>query len=241
MISVTLLTKNSSATVKQTLESLRSFAEVCVYDTGSSDETLPIAKTFPNVVIHQGEFIGFGPTHNAASALARYDWILSIDSDEVLSLELIEEIHALSLDPSCVYQILRHNFFNGKRIKGCAGWYPDPVVRLYHRKKTHFSNDAVHEKILPLKICSLSSPLYHTPYRSIDDFLEKMQKYTHLYAAQNPDKKSSFAKALLHSWYAFFKSYILKRGFLNGKEGYIISAYNGHTAFYKHLKKTKLK
>lgn len=238
MISVTILTKNSSATVKKTLESLCSFPEVCLYDTGSTDETLLIAKAFSNVVIHQGEFIGFGPTHNVASSLAKSDWILSIDSDEVLSSELIQEIHALKLDPAYVYEILRHNFFNGKRIKGCAGWHPDSVVRLYHRKSTHFSNDAVHEKILPLKVCRLSSPLYHTPYRSIDDFLDKMQKYTTLYASQNPGKKSSFSKALLHGWYAFFKSYIMKRGFLNGKEGYIISAYNGHTAFYKHLKKS---
>ena len=240
MISVTILTKNSSATLKKTLESVRSFPEVCLYDTGSTDQTELIAKEFPNVVVYQGEFIGFGPTHNAASALARHDWILSIDSDEVLSLELIQEIHGLELEPNCVYEILRHNFFNGKRIKGCAGWHPDPVIRLYHRKKTCFSNDAVHEKVLPLKILSLSSPLYHIPYRSIEDFLDKMQKYTSLYAIQKADKKSSFAQALLHGWYAFFKSYILKRGFLNGKEGYIISAYNGHTAYYKHLKKTFL-
>lgn len=237
MISVTILTKNSEKTLHETLHSLRAFSEVCLYDTGSTDATLAIARTFPNVKIFQGEFTGFGPTHNTASALATRDWILSIDSDEVLSPALSQEILALPLNPDCVYAILRHNFFNGKRIKGCGGWHPDPVVRLYHRKRTHFSNDAVHEKVLPLTVRTLSSPLYHTPYRTIDDFLDKMQKYTSLHAAQHADKKASFGKALLHGWFAFFKSYILKRGFLNGKEGYIISAYNGHTAFYKHLKR----
>lgn len=238
MISVTILTKNNQHTLKATLDSLTTFLEVLIYDTGSTDDTLSIAKNYPNVTIYQGEFSGFGKTHNAASALATYDWILSIDSDEILSLSLIEEIHALALDPQCVYTILRSNFFNEKRIKSCAGWYPDSVTRLYHRKMTHFSDDAVHEKILnkQLRSIPLSSPLLHTPYRTIEDFLKKMQMYTTLFAEQYPCQSTSIWKAIFHGWFAFFKSYILKKGFLGGREGFIISAYNGHTAYYKYLK-----
>src|SRR5581483_8071175 len=84
VISVTILTKNCAETLTETLESCRSFAEVLILDTGSNDATVEIAKKYPNVKIVQEPFIGFGPTHNRASELASYDWILSIDSDEIL-------------------------------------------------------------------------------------------------------------------------------------------------------------
>jgi glycosyltransferase involved in cell wall biosynthesis len=216
---------------------------VIVLDTGSVDDTLEIAGEFPNVNIHHAEFKGFGPLHNEATALATCDWILSVDSDEVLTPELIREIQALLLDPNSVYSIPRDNYFNGKSIRCCAGWYPDPVVRLYNRRKTRFSNDAVHEKILRegLRVVALQHSLKHTPYRTISDFLEKMQKYSTLFAEQHRGKKRfSFLIALIHGTSAFIKNYIFKRGILGGKEGFIISLYNSQTAYYKYLKLAQL-
>ncbi len=239
MISVTILVKNSAATLKKTLESVAGFPDVLVYDTGSTDGTLEIAQEFPNVRIHHGEFIGFGPTHNLASSLAAHDWILSLDSDEQLTRELADEILNIKLDAACVYEIRRHNFFNGRRIKGCGGWDPDFVVRLYNRKATSFDNVQVHEKVLcgQLKKITLRHPMLHTPYLHIGDFLTKMQNYSTLFAQQHQNRKSaSVGSALAHSWWAFFKSYLIKRGFLDGKEGLIISLYNAHTTFYKYLK-----
>lgn len=243
MITVTVLTKNSQETLGATLQSLQKFPEVIVYDSGSTDATLEIAQKFPNTKIISGTFAGFGPTHNTASSLASHDWILSIDSDEVLTPQLSQEILALNLDPKHVYQIDRHNYFNGKWIRWCGGWYPDPVVRLYNRTATRFTDDAVHEKIITEKMVRipLSAPLIHTPYRSIQDFLTKMQSYSTLFAEQHQGKKSSsMAKAIAHGSFAFLKSYLLKKGFLGGKEGFIISLYNGHTAFYKYLKLIEL-
>ncbi|HSX03413.1 MAG TPA: glycosyltransferase family 2 protein [Rhabdochlamydiaceae bacterium] len=239
MISVTILTKNSRRTLQKTLESVRSFSEVVILDTGSTDQTLFLAKEYLNTKIYTSPFLGFGALHNEAAHLATHDWILSLDSDEVLTAELIEEIQGLVLDPTCVYSIERHNFFNGKRIKWCGGWHPDRVVRLFHRKSACFSDDQVHEKVITqhLKEISLQSPLLHTPYLEIADFLDKMQHYTTLFADQEKRKKKvSVFKALYHSFYAFAKSYIFKRGFLGGKEGFIISMYNGHSTFYKYLK-----
>lgn len=239
MISVTVLTKNSQETLAATLTSLQKFPEVIVYDSGSTDATLNIAQQFANVKVIQGQFTGFGPTHNVASSLATHDWILSIDSDEVLTEGLIEELLNLSLDPKCVYRIDRHNYFNGKWIRSCAGWYPDPVVRLYHRTITQFTDDAVHEKVITndLIVKPLSHVMIHTPYRNMEDFLAKMQAYTTLFAQQNKGKKSaSLGTAILHGCFAFLKSYIFKKGFCGGKEGFIISLYNGHTSFYKYLK-----
>ncbi len=239
MISATILTKNCQTTLAATLASLKRFPEVLIYDSGSTDQTLEIASKFPNVKIINGIFTGFGPTHNTASSHASHDWILSIDSDEILTPELIEEIFHLDLNPSKVYQINRKNYFNDKWIRWCGGWHPDPVVRLYNRRATRFTDDAVHEKVIvgDLKLTPLYSPLLHTPYRSMGDFLSKMQVYSTLFAEQNKGKKnSSMMKAIAHGWFAFLKSYLLKKGFLGGKEGFIISIYNGHTAFYKYLK-----
>ena len=238
-ISVTILAKNSQETIEKTLNSLKNFSEVLLFDTGSTDETLKIAAKFPNVKTLSGPFIGFGPTHNLATSHATHDWILSIDSDEVLTPELANEIAHLKLDSSKVYALRRKNFLNEKWIKGGSGWNPDHVLRLYHRAHTSFSDSQVHETLIatPSQVILLKEHLLHTPYRQMSDFLAKMQTYSTLFAEQNKNKKtSSIGKALLHSWWAFLKSYFFKRGFLDGKEGLIISIYNAHTAFYKYVK-----
>lgn len=240
MISVTILTKNSAETLKATLDSAQGFEEVIVLDTGSTDQTIEIAKSYPNVKVFEAPFTGFGELHNKATSLASHEWILSLDSDETLSKELVEEIFCLKLDPGTVYAILRRNTFNGKWIKWCAGWHPDWVIRLYNRSATRFSNDKVHERVIShnLKIKRLKQMIHHTPYRSVSDFLGKMESYSELFAADHAihKRKVSFTSALFHGWFAFFKSYFLKRGFLGGKEGYIISLYNAQTTFYKYLK-----
>lgn len=238
MISVTILTKNNEKHLTRTLASLRRFPEVLVYDTGSSDNTCKVAKAFPNVRFVEGFFDGFGRTHNRASAAATHSWILSLDSDEVVTEALEKEILLKSLHPETVYSVLRHNYFNGKQIRWC-GWHPDRVVRLYHREKTGFTEDLVHEKVAAgaLEEHAFCSPLHHYPYDSIDAFLNKMQHYTTLFAEQNRGKKSSSPKkAFGHALFAFFRSYILKRGFLGGYEGLYISLYNAETAWHKYLK-----
>lgn len=237
-ISVTVLAKNSEKYLKEVLKALTSFGEVVLYDTGSTDDTIEIAKTFPNVTLLQELFVGFGPTHNMASSAAKNNWILSIDSDEIVTPELLKAITEEETTPQSVYSFQRHNYFNGKFIKGC-GWYPDRQIRLYNKTKTKFSDDQVHEAIISqnMRHVALKAPIIHYSYASISDFLSKMQSYSTLFANQyQGKKKSSLSKALSHGTFAFFKSYILKRGFLSGYEGYIISAYNGHTAYYKYLK-----
>lgn len=242
-ISVTVLTKNCQETLTKTLQSIIPFPEVIILDTGSTDATLEIAKQFPNVKISKAPFIGFGALHNAATALASYPWILSIDSDEVLSPQLISELQNLQLQETSVYTLERENFFNGKKMRCCSGWYPDIVTRLYHRRATRFSDDAVHERILTqgLAVVQLKGTLHHTPYRHIADFLDKMQKYTTLFAEQRRGKEhSSWRKAVFHGIAAFLKSYLIKRGIFGGKEGLIISFYNGQTSYYKYLKLAEL-
>lgn len=238
LISVTVLTKNSQKYLKEVLQALTSFDEVLICDTGSTDDTIKIAQTYPNVTIVERQFIGFGPTHNLATSLARNDWILSVDSDEVVTPELAKEIHDLILEPRHIYSFPRHNEYKGKWIKWC-GWHPDRQVRIYNRQETSFTNAQVHEAIQTngMTQIQLKSPLRHYSYAEVSDFISKMQSYSDLFAKQNQGKKpSSLGKALMHGFFAFFKSYILKKGFLGGQEGFEISFYNGNTAFYKYLK-----
>src|SRR3989344_1493297 len=234
MITVCILTKNNASTLAKTLESTRLFPEVLILDNGSTDNTLDIAVSFPNTVIHKTPFIGFGPLRNQAALLAKHDWILAIDSDEVLSNP--NEILNLKLDSEFAYAFPRHNFFNGKKIRGC-GWGGEQVARLYHKKKSYYTPSFVHESLLAKKLAPLSSPLLHTPYRTTSEFLTKMQHYSSLFAEQNRYKKSSsHTKAVFHALFAFLRSYLMKRGFLDGFEGLFISVYNANTAFYKYIK-----
>ncbi len=237
-VSVTILTKNSKKYWREVLDSLQAFDEVLVYDNGSIDNTLEIAKTFPNVKIVIGTFEGFGPTHNKASNCAKHNWILSIDSDEIVTPEMTQEIKSTTLQEDTVYSFPRHNYFNGKFIRWC-GWYPDRQYRLYNRTQTQFTDAQVHEAIQITKMhhVSLKSPILHYSYDSLSDFLTKMQSYSKLFAEQNKGKKSSSPlKATSHAIFAFIKSYFIKRGFMGGYEGFVISTYNAHTAFYKYLK-----
>ena len=233
-----MLCKNNQEYIENTLDSLSKFDEIVLIDTGSNDKTLALAGKFPNVAIHKRKMNGFGEIRNAGAKLARNDWILAIDADEVVSNQLVDEILSTRLDKAKIYNLPFKNFYNGKWIRGC-GWHPESHIRLYNRKSTGFTDSKVHESILTkkLKVVKLNNFIIHTSYRTTHDFLSKMQNYSDLFAAQNAGKKkSSFSKALFHGLFAFVKSYLLKRGFLMGKEGFIISMYNANTAFYKYLK-----
>jgi len=237
-VSVTILTCNSARHLAKVLAALRQFEEVVVLDSGSKDETLTIAKSFPNVRIFETIFSGFGPMHNLATSHARLDWILSMDSDEVVSPELAEEIRSLTLDPGAVYSVSLKNYFHGKWIRHC-GWYPDRHVRLYHRRRTRFTDARVHEEIITtgLREIRLEQPVHHYSFASSADFLTKMQRYSDLFVEENRGRKtSSLTKAITRSFWAFLKHYFFQLGFLSGREGFIISVANSQGVFYKYVK-----
>ena len=108
---------------------------------------MEIASRFQNVRIEQREFIGFGPTKNLAAELASHNWILSIDSDEVITPQLSSEIKSLPLDDGKVYRFSRHSYYKGRFIKGC-GWYPDKILRLYNKQRTGLNDNQVHESVM---------------------------------------------------------------------------------------------
>jgi glycosyltransferase involved in cell wall biosynthesis len=238
-ISATVLTKNSSARLEAVLQALRWCDEVIVLDTGSTDATTALAQGYPNVAVHHltGAFQGFGRARLQAVAAARNNWILSIDSDEVVSPELAAEIGAAALDSGTVYSVPFHNYFGGRLITTC-GWYPDRHERLFNRAVTNFCASEVHERVQTagLKSEKLRGPVQHYSYGSLDDFLRKMHSYSRLFAQQNAGRKPSGpGKAVARSLWAFFKSYGLQCGCLQGRDGLVISAYKAQTVFWKYL------
>ncbi|WP_233704048.1 glycosyltransferase family 2 protein [Helicobacter mesocricetorum] len=240
-ISAVILTKNSQRLLKEVLQSLSKIDEIVILDNGSEDATLEIAKRFSNVSIYHHDFIGFGAMKKLGSKLAKNDWILSIDSDEIASRELIDELLEKKLEEDFCYSYDVKNYFNHRHIKSC-GWYPDRFCGIYHRHKANFDDSAVHEKIIslshkPLKVIPLQGHISHYPYQNTSEFLAKMQKYTTLYAQDFAGKKqSSPLKACIHSLWCFFKNYLLQKGFLEGYEGFVIASYNAQSAFWKYIK-----
>ncbi|MGC4029996.1 MAG: glycosyltransferase family 2 protein [Steroidobacteraceae bacterium] len=239
-ISATLLTRNSRSHLRAVLESLQWCDEVIVLDTGSTDDSLDIAAEFGNCSIHRFDrlFEGFGAAHQHAVSLARNDWILSVDSDEVISPELAAEILALQLDPACIYSLGFHTYVCGRLLRP-PRWYLERHCRLFNRQATNFTDRAVHEKVRSdgMQLVKLVNPVRHYSYDSLDDYLRKMQSYSTLFAQMNHGRRSSGPlRACLHGFWAFIRYYLLKGGVTQGFDGFALSLFQGQTTLWKYLK-----
>jgi len=234
-----LITRNAAAKIERTLRSLAGFPEVIVYDNGSTDETVERCRQFPNVKVVTGQFFGYGPTKNHAMSLARGDWVLSIDADEYLSRALLEELRTISLDdPSVAYAVERHNLFLGKDVRH-GGYGDDWLVRLFNRRRCRFNDAAVHEKLVVPADCTtmrLRGTLWHQACTDLQQMLDKISRYSELNRHVSAKPRSPF-----HIWigscYSFFKSFVLKGGFLDGWRGLAIAYGDATGAFFKHMKR----
>ncbi|EGG0584695.1 glycosyltransferase [Campylobacter jejuni] len=241
-ISVIIIVKNAEQTLLECLNSLKDFDEIILLNNESSDNTLNIAnefkKDFANLHIYHSAFIGFGALKNLALSYAKNDWILSIDADEVLENECINELKNLELQENNIIALSRKNLYKGEWIKAC-GWWPDYVLRIFNKNFTRFNDNLVHESlILPsnAKKIHLKNGLRHYAFRDISHLIDKMQYYSSLWAKQNIHKKSGVLKANLRAFWTFFRNYFLKNGFLYGYKGFIISVCNALGTFFKYMK-----
>ncbi len=233
-----VISKNAEKTISQTLSSLHDFKEVIVLDTGSTDNTMKIARQFANVKLYQTTFTGFGKNKNDAAILANTDWVLSIDTDEVLTPALIQTIKSLKPQIGTVYKWKRCNFYKNKQIKH-SGWGNDYVIRIYNKKDTSFKEKLVHEYVQSegLKVETLKGEMNHFSYHSISDFSLKREFYSDLFATENKGKrKSSATTAIFHALFDFLKTFIVKRGFLDGYMGLSIAISNAYVTFIKYIK-----
>ncbi|QOP43166.1 glycosyltransferase family 2 protein [Sulfurimonas sediminis] len=236
-ISCVIIVKNAEETIQDVLSALNSFNDVVVYDNGSQDETINIAKKFQNVHLIQGNFIGFGPTKNHAATYAKNDWILSLDADEIPSMELITNIEKTKLQKNSVYSIRRTNFYKNNQIKYC--WADDEIIRIYNRSITSFTNEHVHEHIVTKELHKklIKGQVKHYPYSTLEQFINKANTYSTLFAKNNAGKKSSSpAKAFFNGAYSFIKTYFFKQGFRDGYVGLVIAYSHMVTNFYKYIK-----
>ena len=237
-ISAVVLAKNNEATIKKTLEALREFDDVVVYDNGSTDMTMEIAKSFDNVNLIEGEFRGFGWSKNKAASYAKHEWILIVDSDEVVDKELRKELESKELDTGTVYIINFRAFYKNIEVKHC-GWNNQKIKRLYNKTITKYNDNDVHEDIITegLKTELLAGNMLHYSYQSIEQFVNKANTYSTLFAKNNVGKKSSSpTKAFVNGAYSFIKTYIFKQGFRDGYVGLVIAYSHMVTNFYKYIK-----
>ena len=239
-LSVILITKNEEANLKDCLESVSFADEIIVVDSQSSDKTQEIARSFGAKLEITSDWPGFGPQKNRALNLATKEWVLSIDADERVTPELKQEILATiaSANAADCYAIPRSSWYCGRFMKH-SGWYPDYVDRLFKRGTAKFSDHLVHERLLPSGLSGkLKNHFLHYSYRDFSQVLKKVDVYSSAAAQQafKQGKKGGLGEALIHGFWAFFRTYVLRRGFLDGKHGLALAISNAATSYYKYLK-----
>ena len=239
-LSVTIITKNEEAAIVACLESIAWADEIIVVDSGSTDKTIEICKAHGANVHSSREWPGFGPQKNLALSLASHDWVLSIDADERVSSNLRDEIQqVLSLNlQNTAFRIPRSSSYCGQFMHH-SGWFPDYVLRLFPRLTAKFSDDIVHEHVIfNGEVRTLKNPILHISYTNLEEVLDKTNRYSsdgaQMFAERG--KKSSLSKAVLHGLWAFFRTYVLRLGFLDGRMGFILAVSNAETTYYRYLK-----
>ncbi|MDY0051450.1 MAG: glycosyltransferase family 2 protein [Aliarcobacter sp.] len=230
-LSIVIITKNEENFIYDAIKSSLFADEVLVLDSGSLDKTCEIAKELGTKVYFQ-EWLGFGAQKNKAVELATNNWVFVLDSDERITLELENEICEILKNPNKDgYFIARLNNFFGKNIKTC-GLYPDYSIRLFDKTKAKFNEVLVHESVqLKSNVGYLKNHMIHLAYESIEEFIQKQNKYSSL-----NHKKKSLIKAIINPYWTFFKLYILKKGFLDGWHGFVISKLYAQYTFWKYIK-----
>jgi glycosyltransferase involved in cell wall biosynthesis len=239
-LTVTVITRNEAANIEGALQSVTWADEIVVVDANSSDDTVAIAKRYgARVDVHP--WAGYSAQRDYAAQIASHDWILAIDADERVPPALAEEIRGiLSKGPTASgYRMPRASFYLGRWIRG-TDWYPDYQLRLYDRRIGKFNGKRVHESVelatgQPGK---LKHDLQHYPYRDISDHVISIDHYTTLAAEEwfATGRRTNALDVVLHPPAAFFRNYVMRRGFRDGTAGFLVSVLNSYYVFLKILK-----
>jgi glycosyltransferase involved in cell wall biosynthesis len=242
-LTVTIITHNEGPAVAAALESVSWADEIVVVDSHSADDTAATARRYtPRVEVR--DWAGYGPQKNYAAARASHDWILSLDADERITPALAAEIRAvMQRGPSVQgYHIPRVSYYLGRWIRS-TDWYPDYHLRLYDRRAAQWSERRVHESVeIKGKVERLRGEMLHYPYRDISEHLSKIDRYTTLAAEQwaAEGRRASSLHAFIYPRLAFFRNYILRRGFRDGQTGLLVSLLNSYYVFLKYAKLIEL-
>ena len=239
-LSVIIITQDAGATLRRCLESVKWADEIVVLDSGSSDDTVSIAREFTGKVEVTTDWPGFGLQKNRALDRANGDWVLSLDADEWLTPGSRDEIRGVMAGPdgAVAFRVPRKSSFCGRFMRH-SGWWPDYVVRVFKRGNGRFSADAVHERVIVEgRIGSLRECIMHEAITDLDQMLSKMNRYSSASAAElhKQGRRSSLLSALFHGGWTFVRTYFLRLGFLDGREGFMLAVANAEGAYYRYLK-----
>jgi len=248
-LTVTVITHNEAHHIRAALESVVWADELIVVDSRSTDGTADIAREFTPLV-EVRDWAGYGQQKNYAALRASNDWILSIDADERITPELADAIRALMRSGPVApgYRLSRVTHYLGQWIRS-TDWYPDLHLRLYDRRAARWSERKVHESVelhggarggrrLPVA----PGELLHYPYRDISEHLQKIDRYTTLAAEQwsAEGRRGTSLQAFIYPRLAFFRNYLLRRGFRDGQAGLLVSLLNSYYVFLKYAKLLEL-
>ena len=239
-ISAIIITRNESRNLADCLRGLDWCDEIIVLDSGSTDGTQELARSLGARVVVRADWPGFGPQKNRALDCVQTTWVLSIDADERVTPKLADEIRTIIAHPDAAnaYSLPRLSSYCDQFMRH-GGWYPDQVVRLFRRGTARFSDDIVHESLQTTGwVGEMRQDLIHISYRSLDDVLEKMNRYSTAGAlkAAAKGRTASLLSAWLHSRWAFLRAYVLRLGFLDGRLGFVLACSIAHETWYRHLK-----
>jgi glycosyltransferase involved in cell wall biosynthesis len=181
--------------------------------------------------------MGFGAQKNFALSQARGDWALSIDADERVSAPLAAEIlSTIGSTSACGYEIGRLSSFLGRPMRH-SGWFPDYVLRLFRREKARFSDDLVHERVIcEGPVGRLAGVLDHHPVLRLEDALRRVDSYSTAGAEMLAARRVSFSSGITHGMWSFLRAYVVKLGFLDGREGFLLAVANAEGTYYRYMK-----
>ena len=243
-LSVIIITRNEAANIRACLESVAWADEIVVVDCGSSDATVDICKEFgAQVYVH--DWPGFGAQKNRALDYATGDWIFSIDADERVPAELRAEIEAATSahHHHTAFRMPRLSSFCGRYMRH-SGWYPDYVTRLFRNGQARFSDDLVHERLVVNGMTgTLRHHLIHDTFHDLESLIAKVNQYSTAGARMmhEKEKSASLTQAVLRALWAFFRTYVLRAGFLDGREGFMVSVSTAEVTYYRYAKLMLLK
>lgn len=233
-----VITKNEARNLEACLASMSFCDEIIVVDSGSTDGTQDIARRCGARLIER-EWPGYGPQKEFARTQATGEWILSLDADERITPQLRTEIEAAIADPAAdAYEMPRLSTFLGREMRH-SGWWPDHCLRLFRKAAGSFSTDLVHESAkTQASIARFQGHIEHHPIRDLTTLIRKIDQYSALGGRMTAagNKPVSALTPLLRGGFAFFKTYVLKRGFLDGTEGLLNAAAHSQTVFWKYAR-----
>lgn len=239
-ISGVVITYNEENNIARCLDSLQEVTdEIVVIDSFSKDRTKEICLS-RGVRFVEHPFRSHIDQKNYGLTQASYPYVLSLDADEYLSEELKKSIlEAKETWPAEAYRMNRLSSYGNRWIKH-GSWYPDRKVRLWNRSVGFWGGENPHDKVMVkagTRVLHLKGNILHRAYQDCHSTLEKVQRYSSIFAFENSGKEpSSVGKIMVHTLWAFCQSYVVKRGFLDGFEGLMVAMAEANHVFYKYAK-----